>query len=98
MNVRYGAERAVDDYEGRIAIATALFNAYTSSGVLGMLFGLGSSAAFAPSVVGFYPDVVRSKGFASLDWWARPIPCHHRLDSTHGLSGHIPDDLAAEGP
>ena len=96
---RYGAERAVDDYEGRVAIATALFNAYASSGVLGMLFGLGSSAAFAPSVVGFLSAHCADR--SALRAWIGgrgPVPCHHRLDHTHGLSGHIPDDLAAEGP
>ena len=55
---RFDTERAVDDYEGRIARASRLLDVYLSSGVLGLLFGLGSSASFAPHVVGFYTHIV----------------------------------------
>lgn len=55
---RFAASRAVEDYEGRLDSARALFDAYLSSGILGLLFGLGSSASFSPEVVGFYPHIV----------------------------------------
>lgn len=55
---RFDAERAVVDYEERVAAADRLLDVYLSSGVLGLLFGLGSSASFAPQVVGFYTHIV----------------------------------------
>lgn len=55
---RFSADRAVEDYEGRLAIAEALIDHYLSSGTLGMIFGLGSSASFSPQVVGFYTHIV----------------------------------------
>lgn len=55
---RFDAERAVADYEGRVAAATQLLDVYLSSGVLGLLFGLGNSASFAPQVLGFYTHIV----------------------------------------
>jgi hypothetical protein len=55
---RFDPERAVVDYEERVAAANRLLDVYLSSGVLGLLFGLGSSASFAPQVVGFYTHIV----------------------------------------
>lgn len=55
---RFDADRAVDDYEGRVAAADQLLDVYLSSGVLALLFGLGNSASFAPQVVGFYTHIV----------------------------------------
>lgn len=55
---RFDASRAVQDYQGRIDIARALFDAYMRSDVLGLLFGLGTSAAFSRDIVGFYPHIV----------------------------------------
>jgi hypothetical protein len=55
---RFDTERAVEDYEGRIARADRLLDVYLSSGVLGLLFGLGNSASFAPQIAGFYTHVV----------------------------------------
>jgi hypothetical protein len=55
---RFDTERAVEDYEGRIARADRLIDVYLSSGVLGLLFGLGNSASFAPQIAGFYTHVV----------------------------------------
>jgi hypothetical protein len=55
---RFDAERAVADYEGRVAAANRLLDVYLSSGVLGLLFGLGNSASFAPQVLGFYTHIV----------------------------------------
>jgi hypothetical protein len=55
---RFDPEQAVVDYEKRVAAANRLLDVYLSSGVLELLFGLGSSASFAPQVVGFYTHVV----------------------------------------
>lgn len=55
---RFSADRAVTDYEGRLTIAEALFNHYLNSGLLGMIFGLGSSASFSRDIVGFYVHIV----------------------------------------
>jgi hypothetical protein len=55
---RFDAERAVGDYEQRLAAANRLLDVYLSSGLLKLLFGLGSSASFAPQVVGFYVHIV----------------------------------------
>jgi hypothetical protein len=55
---RFDTARAVEDYEGRIARADRLLDVYLSSGVLGLLFGLGNSASFAPQVAGFYTHIV----------------------------------------
>lgn len=55
---RFDPEQAVLDYEGRVTAASRLLDVYFSSGVLELLFGLGSSASFAPQVVGFYTHVV----------------------------------------
>lgn len=55
---RFDAERAVEDYEARVAAADRLLDVYLSSGVLVLLFGLGNSASFAPQVVGFYTHIV----------------------------------------
>jgi hypothetical protein len=55
---RFDADRAVGDYEERIAAASRLLDAYLSSGVLTLLFGLGSSASFSPGIVGFYVHIV----------------------------------------
>jgi hypothetical protein len=55
---RFDAERAMDDYETRVAAADRLLDVYLSSGVLVLLFGLGNSASFAPQVVGFYTHIV----------------------------------------
>jgi hypothetical protein len=57
-DTRFDPERAVADYEGRVASANRLFDAYLSSGVLGLLFGLGNSASFAPRIIGFYSHIV----------------------------------------
>ena len=58
QEARFDTERAVGDYEGRLAAANRLLDVYLSSGVLGLLFGLGNSASFAPQVLGFYPHIV----------------------------------------
>lgn len=55
---RFSADRAVTDYEGRLTIAEALFNHYLDSGLLGMIFGLGTSASFSRDIVGFYVHIV----------------------------------------
>jgi O-antigen ligase len=55
---RFDAERAMEDYETRVAAADRLLDVYLSSGVLVLLFGLGNSASFAPQVVGFYTHIV----------------------------------------
>ena len=55
---RFDTERAVVDYEERLAAASKLLDVYSSSGVLELLFGLGSSASFAPQIVGFYTHIV----------------------------------------
>ena len=55
---RFETERAVEDYEERIMMARALFDAYMSSDVMGLLFGLGTSASFSPRIAGFYPHIV----------------------------------------
>ena len=58
QEARFDTERAVEDYEGRVAAALRLLDIYLSSGVLGLLFGLGSSASFAPEIRGFYTHIV----------------------------------------
>jgi hypothetical protein len=55
---RFDTERALVDYEGRVAAADRLLDVYLSSGVPVLLFGLGNSASFAPQVVGFYTHIV----------------------------------------
>jgi hypothetical protein len=55
---RFDSERAVVDYEERMDAAQRLFDIYLSSGILGLLFGLGNSASFAPQVLGFYTHIV----------------------------------------
>jgi len=55
---RFDAERAVEDYESRVAAANRLLDVYLSSGMLVLLFGLGNSASFAPQVAGFYTHIV----------------------------------------
>jgi hypothetical protein len=55
---RFDSERAVVDYEERMAAAQRLFDVYLSSGVLGLLFGLGNSASFSPQILGFYTHIV----------------------------------------
>jgi hypothetical protein len=55
---RFDTDRAVVDYEERVTLAHVLLNRYLSSGVLELLFGLGSSASFSPRIIGFYPHIV----------------------------------------
>jgi hypothetical protein len=55
---RFDTDRAVVDYEQRMDAADRLLDAYLGSGILGLLFGLGNSASFAPQVVGFYTHIV----------------------------------------
>jgi hypothetical protein len=55
---RFDTERAVVDYGERINAAEGLLDSYLSSGILGLIFGLGNSASFSPRVVGFYTHIV----------------------------------------
>lgn len=57
-NARWTVEGAEDAYGGRVAMASALLDRYWSEGPLALIFGLGTSASFAPDIVGFYPHVV----------------------------------------
>ena len=55
---RFDTDRAVVDYSERIDNAARLFDRYASSNIPELLFGLGNSASFSPSILGFYPHIV----------------------------------------
>jgi hypothetical protein len=58
QNSRWTVEGVENAYGGRMAMAGALLDRYWSEGPLAIMFGLGTSASFAPDIVGFYPHVV----------------------------------------
>jgi O-antigen ligase len=55
---RFAADRAIDDYEGRVWAAQQLLHSYLSAGSLHLMFGLGTSASFSPDIIGFYSHIV----------------------------------------
>ena len=58
QDTRFDTDRAVVDYSERIENARHLFDLYTSSSILELLFGLGNSASFSPAILGYYPHIV----------------------------------------
>ena len=58
QGARWTLEGAESAYGGRLDMAGALLDRYWSSGPLAIIFGLGTSASFAPDIVGFYPHIV----------------------------------------
>ena len=63
---RFDSERAVVDYEERVEAVQRLFDVYASSGILGLLFGLGNSASFSPQILGFYTHIVPAEILCEL--------------------------------
>lgn len=55
---RYTIEGAETAYGGRMEMAAMLLDHYLAGGPLTLLFGLGTSASFSPSIIGFYPHIV----------------------------------------
>jgi hypothetical protein len=58
QGARWTLEGAESAYGGRVEMASALLDRYWSSGPLAIIFGLGTSASFAPDIAGFYSHIV----------------------------------------
>lgn len=63
---RWTVDSVEGAYGGRMASASVLLERYWSGGPLTILFGLGTSASFAPDIVGFYPHIVPAEILGEL--------------------------------
>src|SRR5690606_14302284 len=67
---RYSADTMTEDVQGRLNMATKLIAAWFDSPI-SILFGLGNSASFDPSIIGIYPhflplEILGEEGFVGF--------------------------------